>query len=141
MNSDNLPLNEHVLELQEELIELSLIPVDSKLVSFDQIIGGGSDTLIFELCFEKPSIKFIQKVFRDNQFAEFEYENHKLLFENKINVFQPYFLKLTPNSRDKPYFVMEKVEGPRVVDVKEIKPKQYEMLTQQLHPFLLTLSV
>lgn len=125
----------HALEVLQELVNFSEITTDSQLINYDQIIGGGSDCHIYELCFENPSIKFIQKVFTDNEdnpWAEFEYSNLKILFENNINVPQPYFLKLTPNTRDRPYLVMEKVEGPRLAEVKGNYPEQYEQLIRKL---------
>jgi len=126
---------DHALEVQQELMTLGVITTDSQLISYDQIICGGSDCHIYELCFEKPIIKFIQKVFtgnEDNPWAEFEYSNLKILYENNINVPQPYFLKLTPNTRDRPYLVMEKVDGPRLIDEKEAYPELYEHLTRKL---------
>ncbi|MCE7743459.1 MAG: phosphotransferase [Candidatus Heimdallarchaeota archaeon] len=125
----------HTLEVKQELVRIGMLAADSQLISYEQIVGGGSDCHIYELCFENSSIKFIQKVFTsnsDNPYAEFEYSNHKILFENNINVPQPYLLKLTPNTRDRPYFVMEKVEGPRLVEVKGNYPEQYEHLIRKL---------
>ncbi len=135
MNSDSIHMTKDALEVKDELVNFSEITANSQLISYNQIIGGGTSNHIYELCFENPSIKFIQKVFADyvdNSDTELEYSNHKILFENNINVPQPYFIKLTPNTRNRSYFVMEKVDGPRLVDVKEAYPELYEQLIRKL---------
>ncbi len=132
----------HALEVQQELVKLGIIPAESSLVSYNQIVGGGAACILFELCFDNPSKKFIQKIdpynnksdqFEDYEInTKFEYNNLKTLFENGFSVPQPYFLKLVPNTRNLPYFVMEKVEGLRLVEVKERNPDQYEQLIEKL---------
>ena len=124
----------HANEVQKELVKLGVITSDSNMISYKQIVGGGSANSIYEMIFENPSISFIQKVntYNEDQDVRHEYTNQKILFENYINVPQPFFMKLTPNSRDNPYLVMEKVVGPRLVDVKEENPSQYEHLIEKL---------
>ncbi len=132
----------HAFEVQQELAKLGLIEADSRLVSYDQISGGGATGTIFELCFENPSVKFIQKIDNYDMGGDereeyeinfkFEYIQLKTLFENGLSVPQPYFLKLVPNTRNLPYYVMEKVEGLRLVEVKERNPDQYEQLMEKL---------
>ncbi|MBA7520441.1 hypothetical protein ES705_12537 [subsurface metagenome] len=139
MNVDNIQTNRHALEVQEEFKKLNIIPDNSKINSYIQL-HGGADTTIFEIGFQNHSTKYIQRIFRpyaSNQTAEFEYSVQKTLFENKINVPETYMIKLTPNTREKPYFIMEKVEGTRLDQVFNKKPEQLEQLVgkflQELH--------
>ena len=135
MTSDSLYDNIHALEVQRELEKLSIIPTDSSLVSYNRTIGGGSANIFFELSFENSSRIFLQKIFlyKDcDESATFEYNTLKTLFENNLNVPQPYFLKATPNTRNSPYFVMEKIEGLRLVDVKIRNPSLYDQLMEKL---------
>ena len=134
--------NEHVLEVQEELIKLGIITDESILISYEQIVGGGASCILFELCFENPSIKLIQKIDQYSNTADhiedyeinvkFEFANMKILFENGMNVPKPYFLKLLPNSRNLPYYVMEKIEGRRLGEVKAKNLDMYEQLIEIL---------
>jgi len=125
----------HALEVQQELIKLNEISTESSFVGSNQIMTGGSACILFELCFENPSRKFIQKIFRFKtsiEAAKNEYNNLKALFESDLNVPQPYFLKLIPNTRNLPYYVMEKIEGLRLADVKAKHPDKYEQLIEKL---------
>jgi aminoglycoside phosphotransferase (APT) family kinase protein len=132
----------HALEVKEELVKLGVITDETSLINYNQMSGGGAACILFELCFENPSKKFIQKIdpynntsdqFEDYEInSRFEYNNLKTLFENGFDVPQPYFLKLAPNTRNLPYFVMEKVEGLRLVEVKGKNPDQYEQLIEKL---------
>ena len=139
MNADNIQSNEHALEVQEELKKRNIIPDNSKFDIYKQL-QGGADTTIFEISFQNHSNKYIQRIFRpyaSNQVAEFEYNVQKTLFENNINVPEPYLIKLTPNTRERPYFIMEKIEGTRLDQVFNKNPEQLEQLIgkflQELH--------
>ena len=125
----------HALEVKQELIKLGIISTETSFVCSNQIMTGGSSCILFELCFENPSHKFIQKIFRfktSYEAAKIEYNNLKVLFEYNLSVPQPYFLKLVPNTRNLPYYVMEKIEGLRLIDVKAKCPEKYEQLTEKL---------
>jgi len=139
MNTDNILTNRHALEVQEEFKKLNIIPDNSKINSYKQL-QGGADTTIFEISFQNHSTKYIQRIFRphaSNQAAEFEYSVQKTLCENKINVPETYMIKLTPNTQERPYFIMEKIEGTRLDQVFNKKPEQLEQLIgkflQELH--------
>ena len=136
MNSDSLDDNIHALEIQQELVELQVVSTDSSLISYNQIEGGGTANTFFEMCFENPSVKFIQKIDKyyqnGEQSAESEYNYMKILYENGFSIPQPFFLKLVPNTRNLLYYVMEKIEGLRLVEVKEKNPNQYEKLIENL---------
>ncbi|NHJ48141.1 MAG: phosphotransferase [Asgard group archaeon] len=133
--SDMSQEHEHILEVQQELIKLGEISKESTFVKSNQIMTGGSVCILFELCFENPTRRFIQKIFRfktSYEGAKLEYTNLKTLFENNLSVPQPYFLKPIPNTRNLPYYVMEKIEGLRLVDVKVRNPDKYEQFIEQL---------
>lgn len=129
-------INDHVLEVQKELKKHNIIPDDSKLNSYKQL-QGGADTTIFEISFKNHSNKYIQRIFRgtnppniSNSRTEFEYSVQKTLFENNINVPKPYLMKLTPNTRERPYFIMEKIEGTRLDHLLERNPEQFMQLLE-----------
>ncbi|MHA1552424.1 MAG: phosphotransferase family protein [Candidatus Heimdallarchaeaceae archaeon] len=139
MNADNIESNKHALEVQEELKKLNIIPDNSKLNNYRQL-QGGADTAIFEISFKNHSKKYIQRIFRPKvsyEEAEFEYSVQKTLFENGINVPKTYLMKLTPNTRERSYFIMEKIEGTRLDQVFDRNPEQLmqliEKLLQELH--------
>ena len=124
----------HALEVQQELVRLNVIPADSSLVSYRRIKGGGAAHIFFELCFENPSREFLQKIstYKDSkEYVELEYNTLKILFENNLSVPQPFFIKLVPNTRNQPYFIMEKIEGVSFAKVKGNNPNLYEQLTEK----------
>ena len=124
----------HALEVQQELVRLNVIPADSSLVSYRRIKGGGAAHIFFELCFENPSREFLQKIstYKDSkEYVELEYNTLKILFENNLSVPQPFFIKLVPNTRNQPYFIMEKIEGVSFAKVKGNNPDLYEQLTEK----------
>ena len=124
----------HALEVQQELEKLNVIPADSTLVSYKRAKGGGAAHMLFELCFEDPPREFLQKIstYKDGQeYLELEYNTLKILFENNLSVPQPVFIKLVPNTRNLPYFIMEKIEGVSFAEVKGKNPDLYEQLTEK----------
>jgi aminoglycoside phosphotransferase (APT) family kinase protein len=138
MNSDDLQ-NKHAQEVHGELAKHNIIPEDSKLISYKQL-QGGADTKIFEIIFHDLTTKYIQRVFRSgasNKAAEFEYSVQKILYENGIKAPKPFLLKPTPNSRERPYFIMEKIEGTPFEQVLDNNPEQFSQLIykflQELH--------
>jgi len=138
MNSDNLQ-NKHAQEVQEELVKHHVIPEDSRLNSYKQL-QGGADTTIFEISFQDQSTKYIQRVFRQgasNKAADFEFSVQKTLYENGISVPKTFLMKPTPNSRERPYFIMEKIEGTPFEQVLDNNPEQFGQLIykflQELH--------
>lgn len=134
MNSDII-IDKHAIEVQKELIKLGIITVESTFINYNQISGGGTPNIFFELIFNNPSMKLIQKIFAykdSNKSAEFEYDIQKALYKNGLEVPQAYFLKLVPNTRNLPYYVMEKIEGLRLVEVKEKNPSKYKKLIVKL---------
>ncbi len=139
MSKDDVQSNIHALEVQKELKKLNIIPDNSEINSYRQL-QGGADTTIFEISFHNQSKKYIQRIFRPNvstQSAKFEYSVQKTLFENGISVPQTYLMKLTPNTRERSYFIMEKIEGTILEQVLDRNPEQLmqliEKLLQELH--------
>ena len=94
--------NEHALEVQNELIERGILSEESSLISYNEIVGGGATCILYELCFENPSMKFIQKIDQYSNASDhiedyavnlkFEFHNLKIVFENGLYVPRPYFL-------------------------------------------------
>jgi len=112
MKSEDVCENIHALEVLEELIKHKIIPEDSELDDYTQIYGG-ADTTIFEISFKDYPKKFIQRIFRlevSKEHAEFEFIVQKILFENDVSVPQPFLMKFNPNTLERFYFIMEKIE-------------------------------
>ena len=131
--------NEPALEVQEELTKHNIIPEDSILSNYRQL-QGGADTTIFEISFKNHSKKFVQRIYRpgsSEKHVEFEYNVQKTLFENNVSVPETYLIKLTPNALERPYFVMEKIEGTSLAEIFGNNPDQFEQLLykylQELH--------
>lgn len=138
VNSDTMQ-NEPALEVQEELTKHNIIPEDSILSNYRQL-QGGADTTIFEISFKNHSKKFVQRIYRpgsSEKHVEFEYNVQKTLFENNVSVPETYLIKLTPNALERPYFVMEKIEGTSLAEIFGNNPDQFEQLLykylQELH--------
>ncbi|MFW9988127.1 MAG: phosphotransferase family protein [Candidatus Odinarchaeota archaeon] len=130
-------LNEHAIEVLELLKSNKLIPEDSNLSNYNQL-EGGADTIIYEIGVVNHSKKYIQRIRRptnplniSNEVTEFEYGVQKTLFENNIAVSKPYLLKLTPNTRESPYFIMEKINGTRLDYLLESDPEQSVKLIEK----------
>lgn len=139
MKSEDVRENIHALELLEELIKHKIISEDSELDDYTQV-HGGADTTIFEISFKSQPKKYIQRIFRpevSDKNAEFEYIVQKTLFENDVSVPQPFLMKFTPNTLERFYFIMEKIEGPQLAQAFESKPDQFDNLLfkqlQELH--------
>ncbi len=129
-----MTLNDHALEVLEELKKKDVISDDSKIKSYEQL-QGGADTTMFEISIINQPRRYIQRIFRSlasNKIAEYEYNVQKTLFENNVNVPETYLIKLTPNSRERPYFVMEKIEGTRLDQVFYRNPEKLEQLIEML---------
>lgn len=134
VNSDNLQKNKHALEVQEELVKIKIIPNNLKLKHYEEL-QGGADTTIYEISFHNHLRKYIQRIFRPNEsntIAEYEFSVQKTLFDNNISVPKPYLMKLTPNTRKRPYFVMEKIEGTRLDYLLDGNPKKFTQFIRRL---------
>ncbi len=134
-----MTLDNHALEVLEELKKKKAISENSKIESYTQL-QGGADTLMFEISILNQLRRYIQRIFRSttsNKRAEFEYNIQKTLFENNVNVPETFLIKLTPNSRERPYYVMEKIEGTRLDHVYYKNPEKLDqfivMLLQELY--------
>ncbi len=130
MKSEDVCVNIHALEVLEELIKHRIIPEDSELDDYTQVYGG-ADTTIFEISFKDYPTKYIQRIFRSEvskEHAEFEFIIQKILFDNDVSVPQPFLMKFTPNSLERFYFIMEKIEGPQLAQAFESNPEQFDNL-------------
>ncbi|MHA1447605.1 MAG: phosphotransferase family protein, partial [Candidatus Heimdallarchaeaceae archaeon] len=126
--------DDHALEVMQELKKFKVISDNSELENYKQI-QGGADTTMFEISFLNHSKKYIQRIYgrnASNETAESEYNVQKTLFENNVNVPETYLVKLTPNTREKPYFIMEKIEGTRLDLVFFKNPEKLEQLIEML---------
>jgi aminoglycoside phosphotransferase (APT) family kinase protein len=126
----NTTSNEHALEVRDELIRYNFIPKGLEISSYEPLYGG-ADTTIFEISFNNHPKKYVQRIFRSEvseKHAEFEYIVQKTLFDNKVSVPQPFLMKFTPNTLERPYFVMEKIEGPQLAEAFENLPEQFDNL-------------
>jgi len=137
--NDETTTNKHAVELQEELSQRGIIPDSSVIDGYDQV-HGGADNTIFEIGFHNHPRRYIQRIFRSSvpkEAAEFEYTIQKILFKNGIKVPEPFLLKNPPNTLDRIYFVMKKIEGQRLDVVMESNlqqaPKLIELFLYELH--------
>ena len=120
--------NRHAVELRDDLASEGIIPEDSEITFYEQL-HGGADTTIFEIGFRDVSNTYVQRIFRpmvSDAGAEFEYSVQKTLHENGINVPKTYFIKYAPNTYDRPYFVMDKIEGITITEAFQRNPDRYD---------------
>ncbi|MGY5872586.1 MAG: aminoglycoside phosphotransferase family protein [Candidatus Thorarchaeota archaeon] len=130
---DSPSTNKHAGELQEELSKRGIIP-DNSIIDIYSQVHGGADNTIFEIGFQNHHRRYIQRIYRPNiakESAEFEYTIQKTLFENGISVPEPFLLKFTPNTLDRMYFVMQKIEGQGLNVVMKSNPQQIAKLIER----------
>jgi aminoglycoside phosphotransferase (APT) family kinase protein len=123
---DDVQSNVHAVELRDDLVKEGVIPEDSEIQFYEQL-HGGADTTIYEIGFKENSHSFVQRIFRpmvSNAGAEFEYTVQRTLFENGINVPKTYFIKHSPNTYDRSYFVMDKIQGITITEALQRNPNR-----------------
>ncbi len=133
LTSRNPVDNHHAIELQNDLIEKKIIPLHSKIEYYQQLLGG-ADTTIFEIGFENHPTHYIQRILRPSTpkaAADFEFMNQRTLFENGVNVPETYLINHPPNTYDRTYYVMKKIEGRGLNEILQEHPDQFEDLTDR----------
>ncbi|MHA2425018.1 MAG: phosphotransferase family protein [Candidatus Thorarchaeota archaeon] len=122
--------NKHASELLDDLVREGIIQKNAEIEFYEQL-HGGADTTIFEIGFKDITSTFVQRIFRpmvSDASAEFEYSVQKTLFENGINVPKTYFIKYAPNTYDRPYFVMDKIQGITITEAFQRNPNRFDEL-------------